>query len=94
VHNTAAMKDISDGQITQLFKYMQSEFARLSQQMEQMFNQTNSRIDSVYNLLDSHMKQRETDEQERLAMSRQLERHHSWIGQLSKGTGTQLVPEP
>jgi hypothetical protein len=77
-------------QILKLYQHMHQEFGNLRKEMDTI----HKRIDSVYNLVDADIKRREIDEQERAAMSNQLNRHHGWIKQLGNHTNTKLVPEP
>lgn len=79
---------MSDDQFAKLFKYMTERFDKLDAQKADKVD-----IDRFYALLDADLTQRETDEQERRFMARQLDRHHSWIGQLAKTTKTKLAPE-
>jgi len=43
--------------------------------------------------MDGLAKRLETDDQERAAITNQLDRHEGWIGQLAENTHTKLVPE-
>lgn len=81
---------MSDDQFTKLFVYIQKEFGGVREEMGVM----HKRIDSVYHLLDQNLKRRETDEQERLFMSRQLSRHEGWFKQIAKHIRLKLAPEP
>jgi hypothetical protein len=48
----------------------------------------------IYNLVDGLAKRLDTDDQERAAITSQLDRHEGWIGQLAQDANTKLVPEP
>lgn len=63
---------------------------QLRDEMKQLEQKMGSRFDSIYGLLDNHVKQRELDEQERAAMGAQLTRHDKWIGQIANKTRTDL----
>jgi hypothetical protein len=90
VHNYGTM---SDDQFTKLFKYMQENFAQVRAEMNTEFTKVREDIDLLYRLVDADLKQRETDEQERLIMGHQLTRHEQWFDQLAKKTKTRLLPE-
>jgi hypothetical protein len=83
---------MSDDQFTKLFKYMQDEFAKIHAELDTKASR--AQVDTVYELLDHDLKQRERDEQERLAMGHQLDRHEGWITRLADQANTKLVPEP
>jgi len=53
-----------------------------------------SDINRVYELVDGLAQRLETDEQERAAITGELDRHQGWISQLANTTNTKLVPEP
>ena len=85
---------MSDDQFTKLFKYMQGEFGQIRAKLSGVRTELKRDINRIYGLLDDNIKQQETDEQERLATNRQLDRHEGWIKQISKSTNTKLVPDP
>lgn len=78
-----------DDQFTKLFAYMRERFDKIESTMA-----TREELERIYNLLDERIKQRETDEQERIAMNNQLDRHKGWITQIAKGTKIKLSPLP
>jgi hypothetical protein len=76
------------------------QFAKLYQHMERQFSGVHQRIDGLENRMstleggvDSVLKNQETDQQERLVMSHQLDRHEGWIKQLAQKTDTSLSYE-
>jgi DNA-binding transcriptional regulator/RsmH inhibitor MraZ len=73
-----------DDQFIKLFKYMQDEFAKIHAELADKASR--SQVETVHRLLDDNLNKRERDEQERLAMSRQLDRHKDWITQLADKT--------
>lgn len=75
---------MSHDEFTKLFTYMQANFTELRKEMDDRFRNVDKKFDQIYGLLDAHIKWRETDEQERLAMASQLDRHEAWITQLAK----------
>jgi len=75
---------MSDDQFTKLFKYMQKEFKAIRFELSSVEGSLRHEIDKIYNLLDVSLKRSETDEQERLAIGRQLENHEDWISRASK----------
>lgn len=85
---------MSHDEFTKLFNYMQKEFASIRQDMDNLKHEVKTGINRLYGLLDADLKKKETDEQERLIMGHQMDRHKGWIKQLAKQTKTKLVPEP
>jgi hypothetical protein len=80
---------MSQDEFTKLFKYMQ----RLEAKFDETKAELKADVNRVYDLVDEDLKRQETSEQERLAMSSQLDRHQGWITQLAVGTKTKLAPE-
>lgn len=80
---------MSQDEFTKLFKYMQQEFAAVHVQLEAK----NQRFDHMMSALDGIAKQQETDEQERLAIGHQLDRHDRWHHQLADKTNVKLSYE-
>ena len=83
-------RTMSDDQFTKLFKYIQ-EFRN---EMHREVARIDARFDDIYGLLDEDLKRRETDEQERLLINHQLNRHVGWFKQLATHTDAKLTPEP
>jgi F0F1-type ATP synthase beta subunit len=77
-----------DRQFLAHFMRVEDQFVEMQAAMQNI----NTRIDSVYSLLGADIKRRETDEQERLIMSHQLDRHELWLDQLAVKTNTELPP--
>lgn len=77
---------MSHDEFTKLFTYMQAQFTRI----DERFTAVDQQFDRIYGLLDADGKKQETDEQERLAMSSQLDRHDSWIRTLAQKTHTEI----
>jgi hypothetical protein len=82
-------RHMSEDQFTKLFTYMQDQFKELRSEMEGMHTD----VQHVYEVVDSVLKNQETDQQERLVVSHQLDRHEGWIKQLAKKTETSLSYE-
>jgi hypothetical protein len=80
---------MSEDQFTKLFTYMQDQFKELRSEMGDM----HADIQRVYEVVDSVLKNQETDQQERLIVSHQLDRHEGWIKQLAKKAETRLSYE-
>jgi len=70
---------MDDDQFKKLFKYMQEEFGQVRVDMEVLKKD----INRLYTLVDQDLKRKETDEQERLVMGHQLDRHEDWIAKAS-----------
>ena len=81
----AAAKDIENDKKQRDYTYIQREVE----------HKLDGKADGerVYQTLDGIAKRLDTDEQERTAISGQLDRQAGWIGQLADTTHTKLVPE-
>lgn len=77
---------MQEDQFTKLFTYMQDEFANLREEI----NHVRSDVQRVYGVVDAIKKEKETDHQERLMMTHQVDRHQDWIEQLAKKTDVKL----
>jgi cell division protein ZapA (FtsZ GTPase activity inhibitor) len=75
------------GQVT---KYVDKQVAELRTEVRS----THDDVNRVLGAVDDLVKHQETDDQERLAMTAQLDRQKNWITQLADTTNTKLVPEP
>lgn len=94
---------MTDDNFTQLSKQisdLNDHFLKLYQHMEERFDAMHGEIQEVkadvrgvYDAVDAVAKRLETDEQERLFMGNQLDRHAGWIGQVAEHTNTELEPE-
>ena len=82
---------MNDEQFTKLYKYMTKRFDELEASLDTKADR--NQVDRLYTLLDQHVTRQEVDDQERLAMTSQLDRHEGWIKQVAGKTGTKLVPE-
>ena len=71
---------MSDDQFTKLFKYMNERFGKTDARLDEL----QASIGRVYDLVDQDLKEREINEQERLVMAHQLDRHESWIKKAGK----------
>ena len=66
---------MSEDQFDKLFRYMQTEFGKIREEFDEMHQQ----FDRIYGLIDTVMKDHETEQHERLAMCGQLGRHEEWV---------------
>lgn len=89
-------------QIADLGKHFDEQIVKLYAHAEKRFDEVEGKLDGkadkaqadqILNLLDGFANRVEADDQERAAMSDQLDRQHGWIGQLAKNTNTKLSPE-
>mgnify|MGYP003590914291 CR=1 FL=1 len=74
------LKEEINAQALKSFKHIEEVRADLKQDISQV----HGRIDDVYGILDKHYSLLETDEMERLALSKQVDRHDEWIQRASK----------
>ena len=74
------LKEEINAQALKSFKHIEEVRADLKQDISQV----HGRIDDVYGILDKHYSPLETDEMERLALSKQVDRHDEWIQRASK----------
>lgn len=72
-----------------LFGQLTKHFAR---QLKAEIEPLRVEIDQIRTMLDADTKRSETDEQERLMISNQVDRHEGWIGQIADATNTKLAP--
>lgn len=77
-----------------LFRQLADHFGKNFAAQDEKFTAQDAKLDRIYTLLDRDAKRSETDEQERIALQHQVERHDGWIGQLADATNVKLVPEP
>ncbi len=88
------LKDILNQQLTVFFGQMSRHFdKRFDERFNKLEKSTTANFDRIYITLDGIAKRLETDDQERVAMSSQLDRHENWISQLADATNTKLAPE-
>ncbi|HSX29390.1 MAG TPA: hypothetical protein VLE73_02410 [Candidatus Saccharimonadales bacterium] len=80
---------MSNDQFSKLFTYMQT----IKADIDAVETRLKTDINRVYNLVDADLKQREIDEQERLATNHQLDRHQRWLQELARKTDTRLSTE-
>lgn len=69
-----------------LFKYLDKRFDEVRGEIADV----RADVQRVYGSLDAVLKNQEREEQERLALSQQVDRHERWIEQLAHTTGTKL----
>jgi hypothetical protein len=77
---------MSDDQFTKLFNYMNKRFDEMSAR----FEATDQKIDKLYGLLDTVIKNQETEQQERAATNHQLARFERWHHQTADKLGLTL----
>lgn len=69
-----------------LFKYFDKRFDEVHAEIADV----RADVQRVYGSLDTVLKNQEKEEQERLALSQQVDRHERWIEQLARTAGTKL----
>ncbi len=70
---------MSDDQFTKLFKYIEKRFNTT----DKNFSTQDKKIDAIYSILDSHLKNIETIMQENDVRDHQQERMERWIFQIA-----------
>jgi hypothetical protein len=86
---------MSDEQLAKLTESLDRGFSTLSQRMGSMELRietlaTKRQVNSVYDLLDKNISEHEKQEQERAAMSHQIDRLTRHVEQLAQHTGVRL----
>jgi hypothetical protein len=80
---------MTEDECTKLFKYMQSEFKRINDRLEQ--TATKDDVNRPTNAVDAYAKQAETYMQEMLALSHKVDRLERWILKVAEATGVKLL---
>ncbi len=75
-------------EFTKLFRYMEERFDRIDKALENKAEKLD--VERILGALDALAKRQEIDEEERLVMGHQLERHDRWVHQLADKIGVQL----
>lgn len=83
---------MTDDQFTRLFRRMEDGFTEIKADLATKASA--DQLNSVLNLLDANIREHEKQEQERAAMSRQLDRHERWAHELAQKSGVSLSYEP
>lgn len=81
-------------QILTLYQHMEQRFDGLDHQLQATRDELKTDIEHLRGMVETDLQQRERDEQERLALSRQVDRHEAWIKQMADGSDTRLAAEP
>ena len=79
---------MNDGQFTKLFKYMQEEFKKVNNKLDQKASQES--VERLINTIDSFVKRLDDAEIEQSVRDLQFERLLDWAREVSKKTGIPL----
>ena len=79
---------MNEDQFTKLFKYMQDEFNKVNDKLDQKASQES--LDRLVNTLDGFVKRLDDNETEQSARDYQFERLLEWAREVSKKTGIPL----
>ncbi|MBK3559772.1 hypothetical protein JHN55_25250 [Streptomyces sp. MBT56] len=81
----------------QLNKQLAAFFGKLTEHLDKKIEgverRVTERLDQVQTTADAIAKSQETDEQERTALSGELQRHKGWIEQIADSTNTKLATD-
>jgi uncharacterized coiled-coil DUF342 family protein len=77
---------MSKDQFTKLFKYMQTEFAAVHEEI----GQVRESVDHYAGAVDAYAKQSETYMQEMLSLGHKVDRLEQWILKVAEATGVKL----
>lgn len=80
---------MSEDEFTKLFKYMQVEFKKVHDQLDQ--TATKEELNRLTNAVDAYAKQSETYMQEMLALGNKVDRLEQWILKVAEATGVKLT---
>ncbi len=80
---------MSEDEFTKLFKYIQTEFKSIHDQLEN--TATKAELNNLTNSVDAFAKQSETYMQEMLALGHKVDRLESWILKVAEATGVKLT---
>lgn len=80
---------MADDEFTKLFKYMQGEFKKINDRLEQ--TATKHELNRLTNAVDTYAKQTETYMEEMLALSHKVDRLERWILKVAEATGVKLL---
>ncbi len=75
--------DQQDATIQKLYAHTEQRFNELDNKLASFRDELKADINQIYNLVDEDLKRRETDEQERLVITHQLDQHEDWIERAS-----------
>jgi hypothetical protein len=65
-------------------------FGKMSGYFDKRFAEQDAKLARMQDTLDGLVKQQETDDHERVALSNQVDRHEGWIKQLAAKVGVRL----
>jgi len=82
---TGKMEELSDHML-KLYQHTEGQFVSVRKEI----GEVRSDVQGIYGVLDTVLKNQETEEQERLVMTHQLDRHDKWIHKIALGTSTEL----
>lgn len=80
---------MSQDEFTKLFKYMDTEFKKVNDRLEQ--TATKEDLDRLTNAVDAYAKDVETYMQEMLALGHKVDRLEQWILKVAEATGVKLT---
>jgi hypothetical protein len=80
---------MKNDEFTKLFKYMQGEFKKVNDRLEQTV--TKEELNQLTNAVDGYAKQSEIYMQEMLALAHKVDRLERWIMKIAESTGVKLV---
>ncbi len=80
---------MKNDEFTKLFKYMQVEFKKVNDRLEQ--TSTKEELNRLTNAVDAYAKQSEIYMQEMLALAHKVDRLERWIMEIAEATGVKLV---
>lgn len=66
---------------------IQEENNRRFSEMDKKFEELHAKLDGIYNILDRQTDMLDIDETERLALSKQVDRHDDWIERAAPKVG-------
>lgn len=71
---------MSQDEFTKLFTYMEKHLTAIHEEVEGLRKE----VRQVYDVVDTVLKNQETEQQERQVVIRQVDRHEGWIHQLAE----------
>lgn len=80
---------MSEDEFTRLFKYMQSEFKQIHEQLGQ--TATREGLNNLTGAVDAYAKQSELYMQEMLSLGNKVDRLEQWILKVAEATGVKLA---
>lgn len=79
---------MKEDEFTKLFKYMQEEFKKINDQLENTV--TKSELDKLTSSVDAYAKRVDDYTQEMLMLAHKVDRLEKWINQIAASTGVKL----